>query len=654
MIQSARYIQTKPSEGMTQEAKVDTEFLARVIQAPWLPHQSQRERQRGSELLRRNASAMIQQLNTIGDSSIMVPEQFQFMNDSGLLDYISTYQDLSFNEGQEFTYSVIVINGQVYYVLRKGVESMITVKFFKIPGTMPFVFRWTPEGYDFLLPANYSAELLSDVMRNKYEHVFSKVDSKMVYKSGDAKSYVKSIGLDEVINDPLAKMAAELYNSGIASYEIIMNLYVVTDTVTGHQRVFALPKNEYGSINDTIYELCNQILPIESLQGDDSLAFYIMKFVAGVLDIKRGDGELINSQRRVTQYSMPEVKAGEGRIAWDIMDSETEDGRNYTYLDMLMCLSSKGILSNLVNSGRKDYLKFFTENLDASMPYARYGFDAFVPYYADPEVMLSGMDDYQEHYNMAVEAHTRVDEKHGVGTFIEPVDATYVPRNPERRDRLWEIVNKRIEAVFREMGVDLSSNPVWVIEDFLAGKRILVGSDRSFSNVLPEETVRYIPVLERLIEYKKSIRVVGEGDPDILVPVEPISTHFTIHGVMFKSDEVVRLFHNTPIASAAAFTNEYDPPFMSHKDVRLAADLLSGRIMVYTYLLELSNEAFTALSDKDTFIFLSQFSTHYLDQVFVLGDRMVNNLPRVREIRNYGITGSFSMDKQTRTLITMF
>ena len=158
---------------------------------------------------------------------------------------------------------------------------------------------------------------------------------------------------------------------------------------------------------------------------------------------------------------------------------------------------------------------------------------------------------------------------------------------------------------------------------------------------------RGLPSIKRMFQYRTDLAS-DYKEVDYLQAVDTHSQYIRIHGVLFRSSEIVRLFHGTPIASAASQASEYDPSWLSHRDVKLIADMISGRVMPYTYYTELSNEAHVHLSNKDTFFYLYSFD-YMLDLGFMLGERMTDYLVRFKQSKHYD-----TLSNKTKTLLSLF
>lgn len=627
---------------MSQENKADKELLARVIQAPWL---SQRPQQEMSELLRRNRDA----IGLIFDSNreeLWSRDYLDMLMDSGFYDYLQFYHDIDpFSE--HYSTSVIMIGGKMYYIINDGITGTYNVKFFKIPGTIPFLFRCTEDGYCYLLPVTTTAEVLIKFIGAKYKSILEPADIGELRNMGPARrdEYVKRTGLDKVVEDPFVKQALRLFDQDVDTYGVMLEFYIVTDTLTGHQQVFTLPiPEEDGNV---AYSMAEQILP--NIIGQGSLAYDILRLLTSELrDLVEMPGFNI-----VEQYSLPEIRYGDGPIVWN-MAGRGEESRA-EYADMLMCLSSKGLLDKLRASGRKDYLKFFTEHLDPSMPYARYGITSLGIDDEYVDTIMEG-NNYQGEYDRASLNAAQDEFNNNLRITLNVADSKYEFRSASREFREHAILNNRIAATVRALIFPRDSSLVtgdrryFLLDDVIwihTGNEGVSSTHYNIKDLDPILVSQYYPTLKGMFKYRDRLNDAHRILED-LTPLKPSNTHMTIHGVTFKSEEIVCLFYNTPIASAAAIAEEYDPEFMTYKDVKLTADLLNGLIMPYTYYKDLSNTAFEVLSDENTFLYL--YSPSYeIDSGFVLGERMVDYLAKFKTSDKHS-----TFYNSTKTLLTLF
>lgn len=623
--------------------QVDKGLLDRVIQAPWL---SQRQQQSPSALLKRNAYAIGFLTDRSCDPPFWSKENAEILQGSGLQDYLMWYKDIN-PSPNDFIAHLVVIDGKMYSVVRGDLISLYTIKFYKIPGTIPFVFSKTGIGYDLMLPITTTVEKLSSVIWERWSDLFDRTDfSKLMGPRPTVEAYIKKSGLDEYIKDPLVQQAVGLLHQDIQEYEVMMELYVITDHISGIQTVAMFPMNIYGRAGDAFSHIARQILPKRNSNNPNE---DISELVIILFNMYEGDPE--ETQKRVKQYEMPEVQPGEGKVVFEISEhlglSLQSDVSRTDYFDFLACLSSRGLLSSLIESGRKDYLKFFAEHVDPSMPYVRYALQCFD---SDGEANLD-LDRYQRDYNYAAEIHNE-NSKNQPHFQLAEEDDKYQLTLPLYEERAANIIKKRIlDAVsqFWNMSPPLDIE----IDLYYRGIRSTIPGINEEVGLVPLDQYdrgfidRGLPSPKRMLDYLNKL-VKDYEEVEIIRPVEPASQYITIHGVTFRSYEIVRLFHGTPIASAAALGSEYDPNFMTHNDVRITADLLNGRIMLYTFYLELSDKAYIALSDEGSFLYLYSYGCE-LDDGFVLGERFINYVTRFKREK-----GNTVYLNKAKTLLELF
>lgn len=123
------------------------------------------------------------------------------------------------------------------------------------------------------------------------------------------------------------------------------------------------------------------------------------------------------------------------------------------------------------------------------------------------------------------------------------------------------------------------------------------------------------------------------GEPQ-QIPVLPTikNKYISIHGVLFECNRLLGITYNTPLAGAMELSAlEYDPVWLSYRDVRLMSDFLNGRLMPLAYMNQLSKDAFLVMSDGNTFIHLyySKGMRTWIDKVFVLGQGLLVNVKGV-------------------------
>lgn len=646
-----------------QTEMVDDDLLSRIIDAPWMQPRQQQEL---SWILAANRIA-IYMVSNVRDythpSDDLSIEYVGVLRDSGWIDYLQAYQNVDFSSTRD-KYSLIVIEGKVFCVINVGLHSVFDIKFFKLVGTMPFYFRYTPHGYQYLLSIDFSMEYMRDVIERKYKKIFDAIDYDKLedMPALEQKEYMEKLGVtDALLKDPLVLQFNSLMGY-IDTYEVYFDFFVLTDN-TGAQTLAAYPVYstymalEYGDTDLISEKIANYAIGIYG--GSDTSRIILSIINPRLKEIIESGGKLAN---RVNQYSLPDAKPEEEKAVMKMTNDLPKEGRG-EYTDMLMCLSSRGLLDKLKErveslglsitgmdrdpygeSRKKEYLKFFTEHLDINMPYARYSIGSMGS-------QLTVAEKYQTAYDIA--SYTR-------DPFIPHDTPVFFARNFKHhpKDRLSYIIESRIGSGYRALGLPDTGSYYFLRNR--AGEIIGMGSGGVRYNIKDLDQslfIRYMPTIRRMLDYE--YRLQNDYEEILqLEPLKPFSKYISIHGVMFRSDEIMRLFYNTPIASAASLVSEYDPPFMSHYDVRVTSYLLNGLIMPYTYYNMLSWEAFVALSDEGTFLYLYPghhnsggiYNTHYdIDSAFTLGERMITYLSNFKKSGRYE-----KLTRKTKTLLTLF
>lgn len=624
-----------------KEVKRDEEFLARVIRAPWIASPSNQE---PSKLLRRNRDAIGFLLDRKD------PTKLDSMK--GWIDYMSTYQNLDIF-GYILRDTVIVIDGTVYSCEREGLSSIYMVKYFKIPGTMPYLFRATPYGYDYLLPINMRVDSLHDFLEHKYNLL---LDADTGSDQEPVDSLFETLGIGKIMNDHLIQQAVQLLRDRIQDYEVMMRLEVITDITNNTQTVVAVPDDKYRLPIDVASNIVTQIF------GEASSYDEVRRFFAYLPSYP----EIVSTMKRVDQYSLPEVRLVD--VGFISITSHYELGLS-SYLDILCGSSSRGYIDELKNSGRKDYLNFFIEHLSKEAPYVRYGMFTLG---IDMKVDID-FSKYQQLYDHAAECHNesvshdRLEVYTNHDDQMRDIYCRYDLRT-QRMNREQDIILSRIsrilskvkhrESELRSPFLDIGSTQ-WVVYNssydiaILAPSYPLSGVEPGAKRKLLVDIIDEWAAEEGLPGIKGMVQYFTEMKDDYVMPgrlrpIDTISTHISIHGILFRSSEIAKLFCNTPIAGAAQVVSEYNPPWLSYRDVKLIADFLNGLIMPYTYYTEMSNEAHIHLSDKDTFFYLYSYKFE-LDRGFALGEKLVDQMSRFKMTDEYE-----DISDKTKTLLSLF
>lgn len=627
----------------------DSEFLKRIVRAPWTPTYAELKT-KASDLIMRNNDA-IGLLPYLKEKNMSLWDQWNLdvFTESGWLDYFSSHKNIEL--GKRFKWPVpTVIDGVLYSSRNKGLTSLYQIKLYKIPGTIPYIFRHTSHGYDYLLSINVIQDSYIDVIRRRWGSVLDSIDFDMIGDLSDSedelRKYVVKIGLDKVLADLLVSQASNLFAREIYAYEENFNLQVLTDAESGSQQVVAELEDASAPQEEVSDNLANQVLPLSNAPGTPSANLITLLSVVNKLAM-RG---YLPPNLRVQQYKVPnEVRAEDIEFIRDNSDPEGEveegiDPRS-DYLDTLACLSSRGLIDELKRTGRKDFIKFFGEHVTSFMPYIRYGKTSFDPSLDHMAETWDFLESYQKQYN------EKQDEKdYGDAVPSHPefnkYDAKYGQEYVDPTNREEDIITSRI----RDLVDEFHTSPVPPDAKIqITRSSIRWGEDWPGTVIHTTYMEEWAiangkPSIKRMIEYFFELR----RDYDLvsnLHPVIPFSHRITIHGVSFNSYDIVRLFHGTPIAGAAQHTDEYDPPWLSHSDVSVIKDFVEGRTLPYTYYMELSDEAHIHLSDEGTFIYMYSHKKE-IDQFFILGERLVDYLARAKSPNK--------LSSKTKTLLSLF
>lgn len=622
----------------------DEQLTKRIVRAPWIAAPPQ---DNPSQLLRRNNEAINHMYG-------------KYLFESGWIDYVSTYRNI------DVGCALTVIDGICYTVKCNGIESIEYIKFYKIPGTIPYLFRITDIGYDFLLPANITKERLGQIIYEEWGDLLKDFDtSKVTSNAEETRRHIVESGISKILDNPLAQQAVELIKQGISRYGVRIDLEVLTDNDTGKQLVCGEVINEYYELHRVVEIAASHIFPDEWIAYTSKAYEILRHIVKGIDGLDRDDALMRVGQYRVNK----EVNPNDIQFIWEgclITGISTSNGLPPDdYLDTLSCLSSWGLMDELRKSGRKDFFKFFLEHITPAAPYVRYRISTYND--QNSGEIWDKLNRYQEIYNINLDSG-HVEAMHS--THINQYDSVYENHRAGRVK-----VNRELGVILTRIGILLAK---WfqahgqpVPEDLQSMRINLMDErrrDREFQAMGINFMVKIkydkalqttlnaadswlasvgLPTLKVMMSHYNSL--INYHDPKCLQPVEPVSRYIKIHGITFKSDEIVRLLHNTPIATASQYANEYDPPWLSHRDVRLISDFLNGLVMPHVYYTEMSEEAHIHLSDVDTFFYLYH-GVYQMNNTFVLGERFANYFPRYKPAFERGYTRT----NEEKTLFSLF
>lgn len=460
-------------------------------------------------------------------SDIWTLQDLVFFTESGWLDYFISYKEMDLFD-PNYTKSPLVKEGRCYIRFRGHLRSIFTDRFYSIPGSMDatHVESRVGLGYDMLWPAEDTVEPIKDYYR----------------RTGNNSSVFTDHDKMEMVN---------ACQCGIG-FEIV----VVT---RGHSppTLAIQPQDEFEH-PELLVSRTTDALGIEEVRKIQS-------------HWSKLDPMMIDKGLKLSQYTLPEMNAEETKIA-EVMMHPLESGFERGYVsrsnfyfaaEAITALGSKGLLSKMIQQGRRDYYKFFAEHIN-EMQYLRYPLDSL-----NAVNGLPPLKDYQ---------------------------------------RWYDIANSEYPG--------------------------LVKTGFSFDGWQSRTSMAKL-VWGRAIPGLPMISIPGATADYRLTPLENnAGKYFSIHGITFLSDEILRIFHNTPLASAISLgASEYDIQQLSYKDVKAMRDLLSGRIMPYTFVNDISESALRVLSDRDTFIYIygTDQVAGYINRGFILGRRLVDNLLDIKE-----------------------
>lgn len=291
--------------------------------------------------------------------------------------------------------------------------------------------------------------------------------------------------------------------------------------------------------------------------------------------------------------------------------------------EALKTLDALGLLSKIEKGDGedpvKDPIKHFANHI-VETKYLRYPIELLGSLGGKFPITAST---YQSTYTKLDNGSPYLHDISDIKTFKLQDNPRYSPLK-YKSDRLYEFYKKRMYRIASE----ILNVPVESISTTTEGHPFAISSQLTMP--LPEG-----PWVSQIISIIGTLSALDVDMPDYRANISSreFPKRFSIHGFSFLSDEILRIFHNTPLASAIeSGSSEYDPPWLTTKDTKLIQDLLSGRIMPRVFMDSLSNEAFTLMSGDNTFIYFysSQDTYWFVDKTFTLGERLVNYLPESR------------------------
>lgn len=531
------------------------------------------------KLISQNAIAIGQAFNpepvVKDDSFNYIDVDIEFMERSGWLDYIRTYQNLD-----PFPYTghgLMVVDGVIYNRYIDPILSIYRAKLFSIPGMLPVKFMYSPDrkGYIYLYPMAKVEEFGRYITR-KYVDILHEVPPP-ADREGDIGPYTNVI--DEIIKDPIFQEAMGIIDS-IHPFSIDSQLVAVTDD-SGTTKAYAFPNtmivNPNWIIHDCLLEIATHIDSGITPEGvwqegyTTSIENYLLRLISA------------RHPRELKEYVYPEISESEARAI------DTAEFSNGFTLEAIMALAVNGYnLDDLKDKNPSlSIFGHFIANLSEDMPYLRFPITNYG--YRVQDFPNSRLPHYQSDRTSEFARRMVRDSR------ATPTDETFN----------WQQVPPGDRPDYSHMG------PARRLARILDEKELKEGKPRH----------------DRWHEDSRWYAMGAPMSATILTPLKHDLKYISIHGVTFLADEIVRIFHNTPLASAVALGSiEYDPPWLSINEVKNMRDLLSGMIMPYTFYLGLSLDAYINLSGNETFLqaYESLSRDGDLDKWFILGERMVD------------------------------
>lgn len=516
-------------------------------------------------------------------------EDASFMIDSGWLDYLSSLGEADLFP-REFVVVPVVLRGKVYIKFKRGLPSIYQVRFIEgIPGTVPFLPVISKEGlgYDYLIPAEISSEYFRTYLP---EHIELAENMTPQQK--------------QVVIDSL-------------SYGVEISIHVVVNMKDNSRelRIFPHPNNLDPNGN---YRNVKSILNLHE------------------------EFTLPDSMKKLRQYHLPDPEGEDLVIAEGLIVSGCDIIS--TYGEMVMTLASLKLLAKMYDEGKDDRpVSYFAEHI-AETKYLRYPL-SMITSFCCPRVK-----EYQTKYTIEDEKYTSLVP--GLNGFESDfLNEKKDLKSPERKDRLGELYEDRAHSII-EREAEISKDEISYVytyeDEYESGMSFLIvvlkNGEHIDIPVMEDWSNRVYAIVNYLGgEYKQGI------DKPEIIPEFTGKKYFRIHGVSFLYQDILRVFHNTPLDGALlSGSPEYDPSWLTIGDIRLMQELLSGRLMIYAFINQLSNEAFEIMSGRGTFIHLYYSSgVGFFDRSFILGERLVEYLTRLtkyaRETDKAGVYAFMSL-----------
>lgn len=367
-------------------------------------------------------------------------------------------------------------------------------------------------------------------------------------------------------------------------------------------------------------------------------------------DIYKGFNDILTANNfhiKLPQYLLPEPSQSNLDAAKRIIGRQGLHPEGIE-TEIIMALASRGLLEDRPDLSMSRYMKLYVDNIREIGGYLRYPYALI----RSIEAPLINLNSYQSEYKLQSDS---VGPLSKYALMLQSVNlnlanvgrATLSSFHPSILRRLDATYGHRINQILKGV-IPGTQNFVRFDNNF---KAIILATGEEGNYRRRSDPVAKLP--HQIAGIRDIFREFEIGiDPyDIVLP-EARKPRLSIHGVTFKTQDLLRILFNTPIVGAIAFgIDEYDPLWLSTRDVRLIQELLSGRLMIRTYITELSNDAFLHLSSRETLIHLYRVlgkNAVLLDRAFVLGEPLADQFSKLKENVKDDAVGGLS------TLLSVF
>lgn len=554
-----------------------------------------------------------------------LPEEFKFIFESGWQDYMSSFNNLDVFPGTYWK-TLVVRDGKLYVRftdLDGPLASTFKARYYiqSSEGMVPIALAPARNklGYDYLLPVDVLLE--------------------------DAFSY-----FNRTKRLPTTLEAQQMVN--LTKYGVYLDLYIVTD-LQGNQRLAAFPRSQYGKGERILNAMLTQAMRGYYFKGEvtpesltkplgepqRSKTNQLAHDYAEDYDARWTEPDFYVKPR---QYTLPSASVEDLIVAenyFHLAMQDTRSIRHDLYTEIIMALASKGLLSRM--EGRNVY-DYYAEHIQSIGGYMRHPLALF------GDAWGSSPETYQSKYSAA----------DMVSNYLDPIRLnysrdTYLPK-PTRIEYIRPgNIKNRLKKLYLDRAVMLADIiPKSEVDDVtlsgtLRGRVASFVTKDGYTHELSS-----IFISSQLISVINSLRALDKDQsPHTLEQATYTNPYITIHGVIFRSEDLVKVLHNTPLTGPISLgIDKYDPMWLSYKDIKLLRDLLNGRIMTYVYVNSLSDQAFLTMSGQDTFIHLyhSRNVSRWVDRAFSIGAPLVDQLATLKSSSPQGAPGGLV------TLLSLF